>query len=145
MDPTNEVMNHPELRMHVNPAFVTEDGDNLLNNANIGGGADFEVHQIQEYLTKAKDIDWSQDYNEFVLRRNLHLRHLEDFVKTQRKIGLSSVTVDFNKFDEKLLNEKQGDSYFVLTHWSKATVDAEANGTDPPDPIHLIIQGKLEQ
>ena len=146
MDPTNEVLNHPELMMHVNPAYAIENGDNLIyNNTDVGGGGDFEALQIQQYLEKAKDIDWSQDYKEFVLRRNLHLRHLEDFVKTQRKIGLSSVTVGFNKFDEKLLNEKQGDSYFVLTHWSKATVDAEANGIDPPDPIYMIIQGKREQ
>ena len=75
----------------------------------------------------------------------MSLGQLEGFVRLQRKIGLSSTTMDLNKFDDKLLNEKQGDSYFMLTSWSDATVAAEANGTDPPDPIHLIIQGKLEQ
>ena len=146
MDPTNEVLNHPELMMHVNPAYAIENGENLLyNNTDVGGGGDFEALQIQQYLEKAKDIDWSQDYKEFVLKKNLSLGQLEGFVRTQRKIGLSSATVDFNKFDDKLLNEKQGDSYFMLTSWSDATVAAEANGTDPPDPIHLIIQGKLEQ
>ena len=146
VDPTNEVLNHPELMMHVNPAYVMEGGDNLVQNVmDVGGAGDFEAHQIAEYLQKAKDIDWSQDYKKFVLEKNLHLGQLEGFVRTQRKIGLSSATVDFNKFDDKLLNEKQGDSYFMLTSWSDATVAAEANGTDPPDPIHLIIQGKLEQ
>ena len=144
MDPTNEVMNHPELRMHVNPAFVTEDGENLLNNANIGGGADFEVHQIQEYLTKAKDIDWSQDYNEFIIKRNLSLGQLEGFVSTQRKIGLST-TMDYQKFDHRGLNEKQGKSWKVLTSWSKAAHDAEKHGTDPPKPILMIVKGNFEK
>ena len=140
------MLNHPELALHVNPAYVMEHGDNLLHNAgDVGGGGDFEALQIQQYLEKAKDIDWSQDYKEFVEKKNMSLGQLEGFVRLQRKIGLSSTTMDLNKFDDKLLNEKQGDSYFVLTSWSDAIVAAEANGTDPPDPIHLIIQGKLEQ
>ena len=131
----NDVMNHPELMLHVIPK-----GDENLQY----DPSNFTECNLDEFTKKAEEVDWTEDYQKLVEDKDLTLQFLEQFVKEQRKIGISH-QVDFNKYDSSMLNEKQLQAFNVVINWAKATIEAKKNGTTPPNPLRFTILGKSEQ
>ena len=118
--------------MHPDAAQGEEEGHGEAYNPD-----NFEHYELGEFLKKADDVDWTEDYNEFCERRGLTLKELQSFVKFMRNKGLNK-EVEYEKYDWRNLNKKQLRAYELITQWCIKAIQGKAQDLEP---LRLIIQG----
>ena len=118
--------------MHPDAAQGEEEGHGEAYNPD-----DFEHYELGEFLKKADDVDWTEDYNEFCERRGLTLKELQSFVKFMRNKGLNK-EVEYEKYDWRNLNKKQKRAYELITQWCIKAIQGKVQDLEP---LRLIIQG----
>ena len=128
----------PELRLH----FMSKEQMKKQQEQNQGQDNNYdpdhnEDYILGEFLQQAKEVDWQEDFKNYVGEEK-NMKKLRDFIPHNRKLGLDT-EVDYQKYDPKSLNEKQGKAFTLMTNWCKKA--AQDKDGDLP-PLYLILQGR---